>query len=869
MSLCAGERLGPYEIVESIGKGGMGEVYRARDPRLDRDVAVKVSAAQFTERFEREARAVAAVNHPNICQIYDVGPNFIVMEFVEGKAPEGPMPLEDALRIARQIAAALEEAHEKGITHRDLKPANLKVKPDGTVKVLDFGLAKLATPAEGGTGEDSPTLSMAATQAGAILGTAAYMSPEQARGKRSDKRADIWAFGVVLYELITGTRLFEGEDVSHTMAAVIMQAPNLEAVPVEVRRLLQSCLEKDPKKRLRDIGDAWRMLDEPASIAAPTPAPPAAASTVAWLWPGIAAALLVALTVLVFLHFREKPPASQPLVRFDVDLGPDVSLAAPTGTSTVALSPDGTRLVYIAGNPSVLFLRKLDQAKATELPGTRGAGGPFFSPDGQWVGFFSNGKLNKISIEGGAVVPITTAPLNSGAVWGEDGSIVLSLGYGKGLGYIPAAGGPPANLTEIVGGELLHVLPRMLPGGKAAIFGSVAVPPDPDTSTIDVVTLADHKRKTIVRGGLSPRYVSGGYLLYTNKSTLFAVPFDPDKLETRGTATPVLDDVAFQASTYGAQYDVSANGTLVYRRGGGAAASLATLQWMDAVGKSQPLLAKAGSYLNPNLSSDGKRVALSITDESGRNIWVYDPTRDAVTRLTSNGVSDDAVWSPDGRYVVFTSIGTGILWTRSDGAGQPELLVSSKNVIAPRSFTPDGKRLAYVEIASSPQIWTVSLEDKNGSLKSGQPQQFLKDRFMDFQPEFSPDGRWLAYLSNESGRNEIYVRAFAPASSGQEGKWQISNNGGIGPLWSRTASELLYQSGDQIMAVNYTVKGDAFQAEKPRVWTEKLGGGLTPTLSADGKRVALVAPINASTPTQEHEVVFLQNFSDELRRKGR
>jgi len=360
VAFSAGDKLGPYEILAKIGAGGMGEVYRARDPRLGRDVAIKVSAERFSERFDREARAVAALNHPNICAIYDVGPNYIVMEFIEGEAPKGPLPLEDALRIARQIGDALEEAHGKGIVHRDLKPANIKIKPDGGVKVLDFGLAKVAQTEARATGEDSPTLSMAATQAGMILGTAAYMSPEQARGKVVDKRADIWAFGVVVHELLTGRKLFGGEEISDTLAAVIKDEPKWDQVPPKIQRLLKKCLEKDPKNRLRDIGDAWELLEERGTGIQPA----------RWQWPAIAAGLLIALGIALWAPWRATQPVDRPLVHLEVDLGSDVSLPSANSGDTYQISPDGTRLVYLSGNPAKLYIRRLDQSKPTELPGT-------------------------------------------------------------------------------------------------------------------------------------------------------------------------------------------------------------------------------------------------------------------------------------------------------------------------------------------------------------------------------------------------------------------------------------------------------------------------------------------------------------------
>jgi Tol biopolymer transport system component/tRNA A-37 threonylcarbamoyl transferase component Bud32 len=864
MPLSAGEKLGAYEIVAAIGKGGMGEVWRARDPRLGRDVAIKVSAQQFTDRFEREARAIGALNHSNICTLFDVGPNYLVMELIEGptledRIKEGPIPIEEALGIARQIADALEAAHGKGIVHRDLKPANVKIRPDGSVKVLDFGLAKADEPQE--VTPDSPTM-MPGTQIGMILGTAGYMSPEQARGKQVDKRADIWAFGVVLYEMLTGKRLFKGETVSDMLAAVLKEEPDLTLAPERIRRLLRRCLERDPKNRLRDIGDAMPVLEEDVGRAA------TAASRPAWIAAGV---LAVVAAIALGALWRQPKQVDRPLVRLDVDLGADVSLPAPSIGGSVAISPDGTRLAYASGNPKRLFTRRLDQSKATELAGTQGAGGPFFSPDGLWVAFLAGGKLYKAPVEGGAAVPLAEIDGFSGASWGADGNVLVGEAFGKGLVRIAAVGGNPEKVVGLGSGELTLAYPQILPGGKAVLFSTYRVF-DVDKINIEVLTFADRHRKIVVRGGTSPRYLptsSGvGHLVYVNKARLFAIPFDPDKLETRGTAVPVLDDVSYLSTTGSGQLDFSRSGTLVYRRESGGAATMNTLQWVDPTGKKAALRAKPGVYESPGLSPDGNRIALTVSEAGSQDIWVYDQQRDTMTRLTFGGeFYRFPIWSPDGQYVVFARrIGGGIFQARADGAGQPQALIHSDAYLIPSSFTPDGKRLAYFEGGRS-QIWTVPLEDHGGQLKAGQPAQFLKSDFDDSAPTFSPDQQFLAYSSNESGKYEVYVRAFPPPASGQGGKWQISNGGAEGSYWSRQGHELLYQSGDQIMAVSYTVKGDTFMAEKPRVWIAKVGG-TDWDLAPDGKRVLVLTPVeSAEASKQEHEVVMLLNFFDELRRR--
>ena len=898
MSLSIGEKLGPYEILAPLGAGGMGEVYRARDAKLNRDVAIKVlpaalsGDAQYMARFEREAQMLAALNHPNIATVYGIEQGALVMELIEGADLKGPLPVDEALGIARQIAAGLEAAHERGIIHRDLKPANIKVTPAGVVKILDFGLAKSASESSVASGSNptiSPTLSLAMTQAGMILGTAAYMSPEQARGKSVDKRTDIWAFGVVLYEIVTGKRLFEGEDLTETLASVVKDKPDLSAVPPNVRRLLERCLEKDPKKRLRDVGDMELLLAESGSGTA-SPAQAASLPHKAWI---AAAMAVVAAGALGFELWRATQPVERPLVRLDVDLGADVSLPQSAGTasiggSNVAISPDGMRLVYTSGTTSgsttKLFTRRLDQSKVAELPGTEGAYAPFFSPDGQWIGFKTGtGKLSKISVEGGAVVPLGEPGTFASADWGEDGSIILGAA-GNGLVRIRDGGGQAETIAALGNGEIRFLFPQILPKGKAVLFAAYTAP-NPDASSIEVMTLADHHRKTLSRG-TSPRYLAtsngAGYLVYFNKGTLFAIPFDPDKLETHGTALPILDDVAFNGNYGTAQVSFSSapsgHGTLVYR-GGGGGVELLTVAWLDGAGKTQPLLAKPGIYGHPRLSPDGQRLALEVSDGAGTDIWVYDWQRDNMTRLTFDGTSTYPLWTPGGRYIVFRATGAVIFATRSDGAGKPQPLTQSKYAQTPWSFTPDGKRLAFIEQDSkSPinQLGTVPIESDGARLRAGKPEGFAqalssqgRPSFSQGSPTFSPDGRWLAYGSFESGFQQVYVRAFPDKG----GKWQVSNNGGQYPMWSR--GDLFFETPDRhIMAAAYTVKADSFLAGKPRLWSEKtIGGSFFITKSADlapdGKRMVVLLPASDTkgAPEAQNHVVFLENFFDELRRR--
>jgi serine/threonine protein kinase len=860
----AGDTLGPYEILAPLGSGGMGEVYRARDGRVGRDVAIKVASEQFSERFGREARAVAALNHPNICHLYDVGPNYLVMELVEGESPSGPLPLEEALRIAKQIADALSEAHEKGIVHRDLKPANIKVTANGIVKVLDFGLARV-TPASGSDVENSPTLTAHATQAGLIMGTAAYMAPEQARGKSVDKRADIWAFGVVLYELLTGERPFKGDDVSEILAAVLKDRPNWDRVPTQTRRLLKQCLEKDPKLRLRDIGDAWALLED-----TDTPVQTSVKqSGRRWLWPSVAAVFALMAAAAAWAPWRSEP--DRPLVQLTVDLGADVSLPS-IGNSSIAISPDGTRLVYVNGSAdgtNRLFTRRLDQTTASALPGTEGAQYPFFSPDGRWIGFIVQSKINKISVNGGSVVPIADAGgITPGASWATDDTIVVGSLFATGLRRVGAGGGDWSPLTELAK-EAAHVYPHVLPGANAVLFTAYRSSPDVDQATIDAVSFADGARKTIVRGGTSPLYLSSGHLLYTNRGSLFAIPFDAERLETRGTALPVLDDVRFSGQTGAGDVTVSAGGTFVYRAGLGGTVSTSTrVEWIDANGKRSPLTTAPGNYTQFRLSPDGTRLALTITEGGRTDIWVHDSQRNVRNKLTFTRTASAPIWSPDGRYVVFSD-GPVIRWTRADGAGEPQPLVQGAGVSLPFSFTQDGKRLAFVELgAAGPRIYFVSVADEGGALKASRPEAFLQTRFPMNAPAFSPDGRWLAYASPESGRSDVYVRPSLPSSSGQGGRTLVSSEGGASPRWSSNGRELLFTSGERIMAVRYTVAGDAFVVDAPRVHIEKLGGmGLQWDLAPDGRVAVLRSVDTPNAPARDHTVVFLQNFFDELRRR--
>ena len=858
--LAAGTSVGPYRVEAKLGEGGMGQVFRAIDTRLNRAVAIKTTRLQFGARFEREARAIASLNHPNICQVYDVGPNYLVMELIDGptladRLKSGGVPLEEALAIAHQIGDALDAAHEKGVIHRDLKPANIKIKPDGTVKVLDFGLAKIGAPAA--PAPDSPTFSMEATQAGQIMGTAAYMAPEQARGKPVDKRADIWAFGVVLCEMLTGRRLFQGETISDTIAGVLTKDPDWDQVPASIRRLLKSCLEREPGRRLRDIGDVWKLLED-------QPAPEVRSRL-----PGIAAAILAITTALALWapwRSAEIRP-DQPAERIDLDLGTEVSLAGDAGPA-VAISRDGTRIVFVSQDQSGvsrLFTRLLDQPKATVLPGTDGAAGPFFSPDGQWVGFFARGKLKKTRIDGGEPVYLCNAPQGRGASWGEDGNIIVALTGSMALSLVPSEGGNPVPATALGPGEVCHRWPYVLPGGKFVLFTVSRLINNFDQAGIALLSLQDHHRKMLLEhAGMYPRYLPGGYLVYVTSGSLLAVPFDVKRLEVTGAATR-LGEVAADIPRGFAQLDFSIAGNFVFRTHGGQ--GLSTPQWLDSAGKTEPLGLEVARYHYLRLSPDGARLAYVSTQGPNSDLFIYDWHRSIRTPLTNGRVTRSPVWSPDGRFLVFAAAG-GMFVTRTDGAGTPAQLTSSNSLQTPETFSPDGRRLVFTEgviAGAKGETRIVPVEIENGHMRAGEP-QLLFDAPV--SPTFSPDGRWLAYSNAESGAYEVYVRAF-PNNAGQV---QVSISGGSLPFWSRNGHELFYRSEDQrIMVADYTGKGDSFTPQRPRPWYGKpianIGGAGNLDLAPDGRFVVLMPADNADARESQSHITLVTNYFEEVRRR--
>jgi Tol biopolymer transport system component len=854
MPLVAGTRLGPYEILAPIGAGGMGEVYRAHDPRMGRDVAIKVSAERFSDRFSREVHAIAALNHPNICTLHDVGSNYLVMELVEGptlaeRIKAGAIPLEEALGIAKQIAEALEAAHEKGITHRDLKPGNVKIKAGEAVKVLDFGLAKMGgTPAA--HGDNSPTVTMGQTEAGVILGTASYMSPEQAKGKPVDHRADIYAFGLVLYEMLTGQRLHHGETTTEVLASVIKEEPQWDKVPAQVQRLLRRCLEKDPQKRLRHIGDVMALVDD--MPVAPVTAPATVRPRRRW-WVVSASACALAAAVAAFAVWLLKPAAPKPVTRFAMSLPPGQRLF--TLRPELAISPDGTRLVYSAGlgpGAAQLYLRAMDGLEARAIPGTEGGVGPFFSPDGQWIGFSAGGKLKKVSLSGG--LPVSLADVAAiggsfGASWGSQGTIAFVRGASP-IEQVSDAGGNLQPLTRLEKGERLHGQPEFLPAGSGLLYDIYS---GPGTGKVAVQSLKTGERRELLQAGNLPRYAPSGHLVYLQGANLMAAPFDPRRLAITGAAVPVIEGVL------PLQYSFSSTGSLVYVPGSSQTPQL-RLVWVDRKGAEQALPAPAHNYVMPRISPEGRRVAAAL-EEGDSQVWLYDLARDTLTRLTFEGaINVDPVWTPDGKRIVFKGDANRLFWQPSDGSGAAEGLTSgplSTNDI-PSSWSPDGQAMAIVESIGTQSVWILPLQDRK-------PQLFDRGQTNESAPRFSPDGHWIAYTSAESGRVEIYVRPYP----GPGGKWQISTEGGTEPVWNPKGRELFYRIGNKMMAVEVTTQG-AFSAGKPRVLFE---GAYVPTprslpnydVSPDGQRfLMLKATEQAQAPTRINVVL---NWFEELKRR--
>jgi serine/threonine-protein kinase len=881
-----GRQLGPYQIVSPLGAGGMGIVYRARDTVLGRDVAIKVLPSAFVTdrerlaRFEREARLLAALNHPHIASIYGVEPvdggRALVLELVEGETlaariARGPIPVDEALVTARQIAEALEASHEKGIVHRDLKPANIKITPTGVVKVLDFGLAKAGEP--GPDVSRSPTITLSDPHDGVLLGTAAYMSPEQARGRSVDKRTDIWAFGCVLYEMLSGRVPFSGNTTSDYIAAILGRDPDWDSLPSSIppgiRHLLRRCLEKDARRRLHDIADARIELEDPTVATSSVPdAPPNAMVRVPW---SIIAVLFAALLGAVAWNVRgsRATPSARPMTRFVVQPPP----ASPI-IRAFALSRDGNQLVFAAqesaGTPWRLFVRRFDQFDTMPLVGTEGAHEPFFSPDGQWIGFDTDDTLKKISATG-AVPPVVLADVGGimRATWTDQNTIIVST-PNHGLQRVPAAGGPPTAMTTLDSSrhERDHHNPELLPGGKAVLFTIHEQRESGDTFRIAAQALASGERRILIDQGFDAHYLPTGHLVYANGTGILAVPFDAQTLEVIGNPVKLLDGVATVPADGIGGFSVSSTGTLVFL----AERAMAdrTLVWVDRSGKETTLPVARRPFTISRLSPDGRRIAFTaLTSSSAEtaDISTYDIATDRARRVSFEPDSVGPIWTPDGLRVTYTSVDERawrLLSVPADGTTPPQSLVESRNQVYAASWTPDSRALLYLERpAGRNQIMEVE--------PGGQPRPLAVDHGPPFAnvsgPALSPDGRWLALVGVEAGRSigNIYVEPFKRSGP----RFQVTVDGGIQPLWRRDGREIVYRSGDAMYSV--AVEGDReFVAAKPVLLfhgSYRRGAPTSPDydVAPDGSRFLMVRMGDDELAPRRLNVVV--NWSEELKQR--
>jgi len=859
-----------YRITAKLGEGGMGAVYRATDTKLSRDVAIKVLPDSFASdpdrlaRFTREAHVLASLNHPNIAAIYGVEDRAIVMELVEGRTLTGRVAVDEAIPLIHQLIDALEYAHEKGVIHRDLKPANIKVTPEGRLKVLDFGLAKALsseTPAADPT--SSSTVTMDATLAGLVMGTASYMSPEQARGLNLDKRTDIWSFGVVFYEMLTGTRLFGGGTNSDSIAAVLRSEPDFAPVPPRFHRLLRLCLTRDPRQRLRDISGA-RLLLEP-----PPPEPAVRRRPWGWIAAGLSGvALGVALAVAITRSSHAPAPASRPLLRFDADPVADEN-------PSVQVSPDGTRIVFRAPSPdggARLMTRALDQPEAVPIPNTEEAFNPIFSPDGNWLAFASGGKLRKLPLRGGPSIDLCDLSTMVGGSWGDDGNIVLAPGIRSPLFRVSANGGTPNQITKLdaARNEASHRMPWLLPGGKVVLFTAAPVGGAYDNADIVAQNLETGSRSLLHHGGYQPAYFGGpggqGYLLFIHQETLYAMPMDRAKLEAREPPVPVLRGISADRTSGRAQWTFAPTGLLVYRQGGST--NLTTLQWIDSAGKARVLSPTPAVYGQPRVSPDGRRVLVWQDNNGNTDLFLYDVASGGVSRLTFTGHNGPPLWAPDGRHILCPAAPDVLFWMRSDGSGQLREIARYRGL--PSAFTPDGTHLLFG--LNSPNAgWDIMsmpwADPGSDQPKAGPVEPFLSTPANELMPDVSPDGHWIAYTSDESGKREIYVRPFP----GSGGKWQVSQGGGAFPSWSPKGGELFYTGPNgAVMTVAYSVNGEAFTHGAPRVWfAQRISGNFglrNYSLAPDGRHMAALLTSATSESPRPH-FTFLVNFLDEVSRK--
>jgi serine/threonine-protein kinase len=883
--LTSGTRLGAYEVIVQIGVGGMGEVYRAVDTNLKRAVAIKVlpgSVAGDTERlsrFQREAEVLAALNHPNIAQIYGLeksdGITALVMELVDGltladRIVQGPVPVDETLAIAKQIAEALEAAHEQGIIHRDLKPTNIKVRPDGTVKVLDFGLAKAMEPpgAISAGVTQSPTITTPAmTHAGLILGTAAYMPPEQARGRPADKRADIWAFGVVVFEMLTGQRVFTGDTISDTLASVLKTEPNWRslpaAVPPRLRALLRWCLDKDPKRRVRDIGDARVTIENLlAGVADDTDAVSAGNTSISRRVTYLTMATLVGAFVAATLAWTALRPIPPQVLKVTVSPSDSATLSIDGSDRDISVTPDGNNIVYVGNRGADLFVRSLAEFEPTTILSASGTlRGVFVSPEGDWVGFVQGANtLRKVTIAGGAPITLVTMDGNSlGAAWGSDNRIVFATANPTtGLQRVSANGGTAEVLTtpDRAGGAADHLWPEILPDDRGVLFTITAVRGGLSNAQI-AVRDSSGTIKTLLRGGHHAHYVASGHLVFAVGSTLRAVRFDLDRLEVSGTPVQVVPRLATTAAG-AADFAVAANGTLVYVDAPNTAAAL-TPVWVDRAGKETPTGAPPGSHQYPRVTPGGTGIAFNVSGDT----FVWDLPGGPLRRQPGNDATP--LWSAAGRHLIFSSTQGGRaanLYRRAANGGKPERLTDSPNTQIATSVTPDGRAVIFHEI-------TPAGRDLH-QLTLPRPGELARSVALIATPDderngiVSPDGRWLSYESDRSGQFEVYVRPFPNV---EEGEWQVSAGGGRQAVWTRSSRELFYVALDgSLLIVSVNPRGSEWSGGTPQKFLDNryFSGGGVPRqydVAPDGERVLV---LKQGSDQGSPQILIVFNWPTEL-----
>ena len=886
-----GRAFGPYQILAELGRGGMGEVYRAHDTKLDRDVAIKILPESFAadpdrlQRFEREAKTLAALNHQNIAHVYDAGREggvaFLVMEMVDGEdlsatISRGATSSAAALPIVRQLVDALEAAHDVGIVHRDLKPANIKVRADGAVKVLDFGLAKLAaadpsSPSGVLSGGSATMTSPALTGMGVILGTASYMAPEQARGRVVDKRADIWAFGSVWFELLTGRAPFPGETITDVIAAVVTREPDWTLLPADtpplVRQLIARCLRKDPKERLRDIGEVRLALASdpvpPESAASP---PRSRFGMLGWAAAGV---LVLALAASVFWPRGGRDIAAAAPIKYDI---------LPAGKSTlrldsrpaVGLAPDGSAIVFAATEEGVtrLYLRRRDEIEARALPGTEGAYDPAFSPSGKWLAFVSQGHLLRMSLDGTPSI-VTRLGDSRGIAWLDEENIVMSASTVEPLTIVPAQGGEPRRLTTLdpKADDRTHRWPAPVPGGKAVLFtvGRLSSPDNYDDARIDAVIVATGERRNVMEGASFVRVLPGGWLVYAKAGTVYAVPFDSERLATTGTAVPVLYSVASDTTTGAAHLAVAADGTVTYITGG-LSTSDRQIFWVDRKGGATPVPLRSGPYNDIRVSPDGSRIAVLVGSSGSGDVWVYDTHSTAFTPFTSDRINATPQWSRDGKtlyYAAVKSTGdeTRVVKRRADGSGNAEPL----GRLGARAFLEgidQNEKTAYLtsydtKAASNVDVVMIPITGGTPIVLAGGPQQ-------QYASALSPDGRWLAYQSDEGGRPEIYVRDL----TGTGARHPVSTTGGEEPLWSANSDEIFYRNEGQLMSAKVTTRPE-FRSNPPTVLFDGVFNlrsetGMTYDVDRKTGRFAMLRPAGQAAGAPPARVRVIVNWLQDV-----